>query len=84
MMKKFKYYSAIILSAAIYFIFKAVSLFNFIRDGDGIGITLLGLELNDTVPYEQVPQYSWAFLIIGVILIGISIIIQYKSKAYRV
>jgi hypothetical protein len=82
-MKRFKYYSAIVLATSMYFIFKSVSLFNGVKDGDGIGITLLGLELNDRVPYEQVPQYSWAFLTIGVILMVISVIIHYKSKTCR-
>lgn len=83
-MKNLKYFSVIILVVSIYFLFKAITLFNVVKDGDGIGITLFGLELNDRVPYEQVAQYSWSFLIIGAILIIISVITHYKFKTYKV
>lgn len=83
-MKKIKYYSAIILAISVYFLFKALALFNVVRDGDGIGITIFGLVLNDRVPYEQVPQYSWSFLVVGAILMAISAVTLYKSKTFRV
>ena len=79
-----KYFSIIIFSISVYLLFKAVSLFNFQRDGDGIGIYIFGLELNDRVLNEQVPKYSFSFLVIGLILVIISAIAYYKSKTYRV
>lgn len=82
-MKKFKYFSTIILVISTYFLFKAITLFNVVKDGDGIGITLFGVELNDRVPYDQVSHYSWPFLVIGAILLLISAIIYNKSKTCR-
>ncbi len=38
-------------------------------DGDGIGIYLLGIEINDRVPTEKVPEYVKGFALLGSILI---------------
>jgi len=42
--------------------------FNFF-DGDGIGIYLLGLEINDKVPIGYVPVYATAIALLGMPLI---------------
>jgi hypothetical protein len=42
--------------------------FNFF-DGDGIGIYLFGLEINDKVPIGHVPVYAAAIALLGMTLI---------------
>jgi len=58
-----------------YLIIKAGSLywtyFNFF-DGDGIGIYILGFEINDKVPIGHVPIYATAIAILGIALIIIN------------
>ena len=83
-MKASKHLSAITLIVSIPFLLKAFSLFNTanyaVKDGDGIGLYFLGVEINDRLRYEQIPLYSWMFLIIGVLLIASSTTLYIKSR----
>ena len=40
----------------------------------------LGIEVNDKLRYEQIPQYSWTFLIIGTLFTISSIVIYIRSR----
>lgn len=71
--------SIFLMLTSIPFILKSVSLFNTIKDGDGIGLYFLGIEFNDKLRFEQIPKYAWGFLIIGLSLILISWVIYLKS-----
>jgi hypothetical protein len=83
-MKLSRYTSVITLIMAIPFILKSFSLFNTInnavKDGDGIGLYFLGFEINDRLRFEQIPQYSLMFLIIGMVLIISSIFIYIRGR----
>ena len=85
-MKLNKYISTLALLASIPFFVKALMLFRMIngtnRDGDGIGLYFLGLEINDRVPYGQIPLYLAAFLVMGLLLIALSTLIYSKSKKW--
>lgn len=55
-------------------------LYNEVKDGDGIGLYFLGIEINDKLPYGQIPLYLWSFLTIGVLLIISSIFLILRAK----
>lgn len=67
-----KYIKTILFPVGAYLIFKACSLywayFHFI-DGDGIGVHLLGFEINDKVLTRNIPIYATVIITIGIILI---------------
>lgn len=72
-MKKYiRAISILLIILSMIFIFKSISLLNIVKDGDGIGLYFLGLEINDKLPFEQIPNYSMGFLVIGFALIFIS------------
>lgn len=83
-MRLFKYISVIAIIASIPFFLKAFALFNIInnanRDGDGIGLYFLGLEINDRLRYEQIPSYSGTFLVIGLLLVVCSIVMYVRTR----
>jgi hypothetical protein len=82
--KKLRNISIILFIVSLPFILKAISLFTVVRDGNGIGLYFIGLEINDKLPYGQIPVYAWSFLAIGVLLILFSVILFFryrKSKA---
>jgi hypothetical protein len=76
--------SIILLLFSLAFIYKAVSLLSIVKDGDGIGLYFLGLEINDKLPYEQIPKYSWSFLLLGLLFIFISIGLSLKSLKNKI
>jgi hypothetical protein len=71
----------IVFSSA--FILKSISLSRMIKDGDGIGLYFLGFEINDKILFEQIPKYSWSFLIIGLVLIFVSVVLFYNTLNYK-
>ncbi|WP_128894668.1 hypothetical protein [Longirhabdus pacifica] len=48
-------------------------------DGDGIGITFLFFEINDTVLTKDIPKYATIFFIAGTITILTSLIVLLKT-----
>jgi hypothetical protein len=72
------------LSAALFN--KHNELKNIVFDGDGIGLYFLGVEINDTVPNEQVATYALRFLIatiISFIVALFSLYISFQKKLTR-
>lgn len=73
----------IIFVVSIPFILKALELYKRfyieVRDGDGIGLYFSGIEINDKLPYGQIPFYLWSFLVIGILLIMFSIIVFIRA-----
>ncbi|WP_163102458.1 hypothetical protein [Peribacillus alkalitolerans] len=37
-------------------------------DGDGMGISFLGIKINDSVAITQVPYYAWSMIGLGILL----------------
>ena len=63
-MKKLRYFSIVLMAISLTFIYKGVSLLREIPnvDGDGIGLYFFGLEINETLPKEEISLYAWGFL----------------------
>lgn len=78
-MNKLRFIAKIIFAISILFVLKALELFfknkYLVRDGDGTGIYFYGFEINDKVPYGQIPFYLWLFLAIGTLLLIFSVIL---------
>lgn len=83
-MNRLRLISMIIFVISITFILKALHLYsrfyNEVRDGDGIGLYFFGIEINDKLPYGQIPFYLWSFLAIGILLFIFSVILFIKSE----
>jgi hypothetical protein len=47
-------------------------------DGDGIGISFLGIEINDNVAISQVPYYAWSMIGLGILLFIIITYLNFK------
>jgi len=79
-----RFIAKIIFAISILFILKALDLYYIfyigVRDGDGIGLYFLGVEINDKLPYGQIPFYLWRFLAIGTLLIIFSVILFIWAK----
>lgn len=73
-----------ILVISIPFCLKALDLYNRfyheVWDGDGIGLYFFGVEINDKLPYGQIPFYLWSFMAIGILLIMLSAILFIEAK----
>ena len=74
----------IIFVISIPFILKALDLYNRfyneVRDGDGIGLYFFGIEINDKLPYGQIPFYLWSFFAIGILLMVFAVILFIRAK----
>jgi len=46
-------------------------------DGDGIGLTFLGVEMNEKVSISSIASYSIGFLLMGIVSLIISICIHF-------
>lgn len=83
-MNRLRFHAKIVFVISILFILKALELFNRfyieVRDGDGIGLYFLGFEINDKLPYGEIPFYLWGFLTIGMLLIILSIFLFHRAK----
>lgn len=83
-MNKLRFTSIIIFIISLPFINIALKLYHElyaeVRDGDGIGLYFLGIEINDKLSYEQIPSYFWGFLTVGLLLIVISFFLFFKTK----
>lgn len=83
-MNKLGFIAKIIFAISLLFILKALELFfknkYLVRDGDGTGIYFYGFEINDKVPYGQIPFYLWLFLVIGTLLLIFSVVIFILAK----
>ena len=81
-----KLLKAILFLFGAYLVLKACTLywtyFNFF-DGDGIGIYLLGFEINDKVPIRHVPLYATAIATLGVILM-LPMITRIFCKSHKI
>jgi hypothetical protein len=81
---RLRFIARIIFVISITFILKALDLYNRfyneVRDGDGIGLYFFGIEINDRLPYGEIPFYLWSFLAIGTLLIIFSVILFIKAK----
>jgi len=60
--RRLRFIAMIIFAISILFILKAVDLYNTLYhevwDGDGIGLYFFGIEINDRLPYGQIPFIS--------------------------
>lgn len=83
-MNRLRFIAMIIFVISIPFILKALDLYNRfyneVRDGDGIGLYFLGIEINDKLPYGQIPIYLWSFFIIGILLMVFAVILFIRAK----
>lgn len=83
-MNRLRIIAGIIFVISIPFILKAINLYNGfyneVSDGDGIGLYFLSIEINDKLPYGQIPFYLWSFLVIGILLIIFSVILFIRAK----
>lgn len=83
-MNKLRFIAMIIFLISIPFILKALDLYNRfyneVRDGDGIGLYFFGIEINDKLPYGQIPIYLWSFFTIGILLILFAVILFIRAK----
>ena len=86
-MNRLRSIAIIILVIAIPFILKAFELCNRfyieVRDGDGIGLYFLGFEINDRLPYGEIPFYLWSFSAVGIVLIIISLTLFMRTKSRK-
>ncbi|WP_316568963.1 hypothetical protein [Neobacillus sp. YIM B06451] len=48
-------------------------------DGDGIGVTFLGLEINDRVPEANIPTYAIGFFVASFITLLIALVLVVKT-----
>jgi hypothetical protein len=69
---------------SILFLFKGIELWSAIGhvDGDGIGISFMGLSISERVLNESIPGYALGFTISSIIpiLVAISIALNAKSR----
>jgi hypothetical protein len=69
---------------SILFLFKGIELWTAIDriDGDGIGISFIGLSISERVLNESIPGYALGFTISSIIpiLVAINIALKEKSK----
>lgn len=84
-MKKIFLATVNLMAVALFFdINNILKLYQF-RDGTGIGIYVLGgiVEINDKVPYKNVPVYIavLAGIVLSVILLDVYIVYRNKSNA---
>ncbi|WP_053366582.1 hypothetical protein [Bacillus sp. FJAT-27245] len=65
----------------VLFFEKGMSLLGAINtvDGEGIGISLAGFEVNDRVPAGQIIYYSIGFILVGAILFCTAFTMVFKS-----
>jgi hypothetical protein len=78
--KKSKYvFGSLFFVLSIILFIKFIELRNVVFDGDGIGIYLLGFEINDRVPNGQVITYANGFLIASLLFLIPIIYNSYKS-----
>ncbi|WP_108671698.1 hypothetical protein [Peribacillus acanthi] len=47
-------------------------------DGDGMGISFLGFEINDSVAISQVPYYAWSMIGLGILLFIVITYLNFK------
>ncbi|MFZ3130621.1 MAG: hypothetical protein WA125_05825 [Desulfosporosinus sp.] len=84
-MSRLRFTAIILFLITIPFFTKALDLYNRfyneVRDGDGMGLYFYGFEINDKVPYGQIPFYLWSFLAIGILLIILSVILFIRTKS---
>ncbi|MFS1511767.1 hypothetical protein VQL36_04920 [Chengkuizengella sp. SCS-71B] len=74
-------FPVVILSIGIMMLLKGAQLWSLGDnvDGDGIGITFLLFEINDTVHTADIPKYTNGFFVAGLITIVISFGFLYKA-----
>jgi hypothetical protein len=68
---------------SILFLFKGIELWSAIDhvDGDGIGISFIGLSISERVLNESIPGYALGFTISSIIPILVAINIALKEKS---
>lgn len=59
--------AAFIMSLILYF--KFTELRNMVVDGDGVGISLLGFEISDSVPNDKITAYANGFLATALVIL---------------
>lgn len=70
---------------SILFLFKGIELWSAIDhvDGDGIGISFIGLSISERVLNESIPGYALGFTISSIIPILVAINIALKAKSRK-
>jgi hypothetical protein len=70
---------------SILFLFKGIELWSAIDhvDGDGIGISFVGLSISERVLNESIPGYALGFTISSIIPILVAINIALKAKSRK-
>ncbi len=75
---KYMAISALFLAIGLILFHKYIELKNIVFDGDGIGIYLLGIEINDRVTNEQVATYEYGFFMASVLCLVVIFIMIYR------
>ena len=47
-------------------------------DGEGIGLNLMGIEVNERVQKEHIPAYAKSFLLMGIVMLSLTILTCWK------
>jgi len=50
-------------------------------DGTGIGISFLGMEIDDRVPRSEIHQYAAGFMLAGLVMLSASLVVGFKGKS---
>ncbi|OGO78230.1 MAG: hypothetical protein A2Y23_00490 [Clostridiales bacterium GWB2_37_7] len=73
----------ILLSFTVIFFVEYLQLINISLDGDGIGISILGMEINDHVNNEDIDSYKILFMILAIISLIGSTSLGYMLRATK-
>lgn len=49
-------------------------------DGSGIGVSFLGMEIDDRVARSEIHEYAAGFMLAGLALLGATLVIGFKGK----